>query len=53
MGREEEARAAVAKLLEVYPGFGEEAREQLRKWYYSEDLVERYIDGLRKAGLPE
>ena len=51
LGREEEARAAVTRLLELYPGFAAKARNDLRKWYYSEDLVEHFIDGLRKAGL--
>jgi len=53
LGRKEEARAALGKLLELYPGFAGNAREELGKWFYSEELVEHFIEGLRKAGLPE
>jgi Flp pilus assembly protein TadD len=51
LGRVEEARAAAERLRELYPGFTTRARTVLGKWYYSDDLVERFIDGLRKAGL--
>ncbi len=53
LGRKEEARAALAKLLELNPGFAGKAREEIGKWFYSEELVEHFLDGLRKAGLPE
>ena len=53
MGREDEARAVLPKLLELYPDLAGKAREELGKWFYSEELVEHFIDGLRKAGLPE
>ena len=51
LGREQEARAAAANLVELYPSITEDGRGELSKWFYSEDLVEHFIDGLRKAGL--
>ena len=29
------------------------AREELRKWFYSGDSVDHFIEGLPRAGLPE
>jgi adenylate cyclase len=51
LGDQEAAKAAVAELLAVYPTYAEEAYENLRKWYHSEDHIAHIIDGLRKAGL--
>ena len=54
MGRQEEARAAVANFVELYPGItGKKAREELRKWFYSGDSVDHFIEGLPRVGLPE
>jgi tetratricopeptide (TPR) repeat protein len=41
---------AVGNLLAIKPDFAANAREELSKWWDS-DLVERLVDGLRKAGL--
>jgi tetratricopeptide (TPR) repeat protein len=49
--RKEEALAAVKKLLELYPEFLQNAREEFLMWNYSEDMIEHEINGLRKAGL--
>jgi tetratricopeptide (TPR) repeat protein len=52
LGRTAEARAAIDKLLELYPDFGNKAREELESIYWpNPEYIERYIDGLRKAGL--
>jgi TolB-like protein/tetratricopeptide (TPR) repeat protein len=51
LGRKEEAQAAVADLLELYPDYPENARHEFRKYNWSEDLIENIMDGLRKAGL--
>ena len=52
LGRIEEARTEVDKVLAVYPDFGANARMGLRKFYWNyEELTESYIEGYRKAGL--
>jgi adenylate cyclase len=47
LGREAEARKAAAGLLELEPGF------RISEWTAGRWLARIYIDGLRKAGLPE
>ncbi len=51
LGRHDDAKAAVAELLAVYPNFAAEAYAVLRKWYHDEEHIAHIIDGLRKAGL--
>jgi tetratricopeptide (TPR) repeat protein len=51
LGRRDDAEKAVAELLALYPDFTDHARDELRKWNFAPDLIERTIDGLRKAGL--
>lgn len=46
----ERAKNQGAQLLEVQPEFGVSVRSALSKWY-TPDLVEHWVDGLRKAGL--
>jgi adenylate cyclase len=53
LGRMEEAEAALTRMLELYPGFADDPRGECSKWNWSADMVERMLDGLRKAGLPE
>jgi TolB-like protein/class 3 adenylate cyclase len=54
LGNLDEARAAAAKLEELYPGFSlDAARSEYAVWNMSEDIVERAVEGLRKAGVPE
>ena len=50
LGEVEQARKAVSELLGLRPDFAAAAREEFERWYPPE-LVERFIDGLRKAGL--
>ena len=44
------ARKAVRELLAIRPDLGTTAREEFSKWFQP-DLLENYLDGLRKAGL--
>ncbi|MBA2259895.1 MAG: hypothetical protein H0W18_13445 [Acidobacteria bacterium] len=50
LGDLEAARKGVRELLTIRPDFGTAAREEFSKWFQP-DLVENYLDGLRKAGL--
>jgi len=56
LGRIDEARAAVAEMLRIDPDLtlekvkGEDLRVNPN---FDPDFIERQIDGLRKAGLPE
>ena len=50
LGERESARKAVGELLAIRPEFGKTAREEFGKWHEPE-LVEHFLDGLRKAGL--
>ena len=50
LGMREEAAAAVARLLQVYPEFPAKAREELALWV-SPERRERTIEVLRQAGL--
>jgi len=50
LGRWDEARKAVQDLLALRPDFAAVVRQEYAKWY-SPELIEQIIDGLRKAGL--
>jgi DNA-binding SARP family transcriptional activator/TolB-like protein/Flp pilus assembly protein TadD len=52
MGRTREAKAVLARLLELEPGFSVQDAV-LRSPFTRPEDVERYADGLRLAGLPE
>ena len=52
LGRMEEARSAAREVLFFHPGFS------IRLWqhrppYRNASVLERYVDGLKKAGLPD
>jgi adenylate cyclase len=51
LGRDEEAQAAIAKLLELKPHFAERAREEFEIWNNTEEMIEHELHGLREAGL--
>ncbi len=51
LGRSEEARDAVERLLALRPGFRQEFWHVPRDWNFPRPLVEHVADGLRKAGL--
>ncbi len=50
-GRPEEARATIAKLLELKPDYAKSVGLQLLKFNIPEEVADRYLNGLRKAGL--
>ena len=50
LGRLEEARAEVAEVLRLAPSFSLESSKQNTPYKDPADL-ERYLDGLRKAGM--
>jgi TolB-like protein/Flp pilus assembly protein TadD len=52
LGREDEARMAAEKLLKINPKYNLEQTAK-RSLYKNKADVERYIEALRKAGLPE
>jgi hypothetical protein len=51
LGQLDAARPAVQQLLAIKPDFVESARADSEKWFGPCDLVEHFLDGLRKAGL--
>jgi len=51
-GREEEARSQAAEVLRINPGFSLEKRAKILKYKNQADR-DRFLEGLRKAGLPE
>ena len=54
LGDLDNARNAVTKLLELYPGFDlERAVIEHQKFSFEPSYVELAVDGLRKAGVPE
>ena len=52
-GRQEEARAEVAAVLRIFPGASIEDSRQRCLYVREPALLERFFDGLRKAGMPE
>ena len=55
LGRDKEAKEAVAQLLKLYPGF---TVQTLLSWHWTDDPTfnaqyQRLAEGLRKAGVPE
>jgi hypothetical protein len=54
LGRQEEAEATIAKFLEDEPDHSiAKLREQYRHRYKDPTGLERWIDDLRTAGLPD
>jgi TolB-like protein len=52
LGRKEEAQAEVAEALRISPRVSMEGQRE-RMAFKDQAVLERFIDGLRKAGLPE
>ncbi len=54
LGREEKARQALAKMLELKPALAVEtaARDEMRMWNFPEDMIDHFMEGLYKAGFP-
>ena len=51
LGRHEEAQQALAELLKQYPNFESTALDHMRKRHFPNELVDKFIEGLSKAGL--
>jgi hypothetical protein len=51
LGRTEAARKHLKTFIELAPDAARNIRAELWKWYFSEEIVEHKLDGLRKAGL--
>ena len=51
LGELDAARPALRQLLAMKPDFAATAREEIEKWFGPGELVEHFLDGLRKAGL--
>ena len=51
MVREEDARAEVTRLIELYPEFPRVFRHEVRKWNTPEFIIDNYVRDLRRAGL--
>jgi hypothetical protein len=51
LGRKEEARAAVARLLKLYPDIATNYWREARKYNCPAAQIEHFVEGLRKAGL--
>ncbi len=52
LGRADQARPTVKRILELDPDFEATARANRWKWFrYQEDLLDHFMEGLRKAGL--
>lgn len=51
LGRKEEARAAISKLLELYPDIARNLPREHRKYNGKDETLVLVFDGLRKAGL--
>ena len=53
LGRIEEARDGLKRLLEITPGLTIARYKGLNDAIHPPEIIDLYIDGLRKAGLPE
>ncbi len=51
MGKTSEAKRELDRIYELFPVFAEDPIGELRKFLLSEDVVKKYYDGLKKAGL--
>jgi hypothetical protein len=51
LGRQEEAGATMAELLQFLPDFKESGRETIQRIFRYEQSVEILPEGLRKAGM--
>jgi len=51
LGKTSEANRELDRIFELFPAFAEDPIGELRKLIWSEDVVRKYYDGLKKAGL--
>ena len=54
LGMADEAAQAVATLGSVWPGYSIKTMSDMhRLWNFEDDVIDRMVEGLRIAGLPE
>ena len=53
LGRRAEAAAAAKELRQLDKDIELHARHYIECWHYSSGLMDRILEGLRKAGLPD
>ncbi len=51
LGRQNEAKTAVSQLLKLEPDFATRGRWLMRRYVKVDSLIDRIVEGLRKAGL--
>ena len=51
LGMQKEAQAEIALLRESFPDFENHAYEEFRKWWWNDDEIEAFIQGLRDADM--
>ncbi|MGD2153217.1 MAG: hypothetical protein PVG79_08090 [Gemmatimonadales bacterium] len=51
LGRTREAQAAIEDLDRLFPDFRASTRRELEKWYVTTEMLDHFIEGLRKAEL--
>lgn len=51
LGKTKEAMTSRANVLRLYPTFPENAEKECRKWFRRPQDLEKYLDGLKEAGL--
>ncbi|HKJ17791.1 MAG TPA: hypothetical protein VJ984_10605 [Xanthomonadales bacterium] len=51
LNREQDAQAAVARLLGIDPDFASHGRSEIEAWHFASGFDEFLIDGLNRAGL--
>ncbi|MGB5745964.1 MAG: hypothetical protein WBM69_03215, partial [Desulfobacterales bacterium] len=52
LGKQKEAKKAISQLLKLEPNFATRGRGMISNYVKVEDLIDKVIEGLRKAGLP-
>jgi len=53
MGREHEAKTALGELLKLEPDFRGQGRRLISRYVKVDDLIDRVMEGLKKAGLDD
>ena len=53
MGRKQEARSALRELLKLETDFAERGRQLINHYVKVDDLIDKIIEGIQKAGLDD
>lgn len=51
LGRKAEAEVEAKAVLAAYPDFPNKVRDELRKYNHSPEVIDKFVEGLRKAGM--